>query len=240
MATKLAHIREATYVPQIQVLSKDDSYLLAKRLFDIVLATVLLVLLAPVIVLVALAVALDSPGPVIFRQKRVLGEQGLGSGKPDQQVFEFFKFRSMYHNADQKVHQQYMENLINGQAQKGKESNLYKLEHDARITRVGRILRKTSLDELPQLFNILRGEMSFVGPRPAIPYEVQQYKTWHLQRLTVTQGLTGLWQVKGRNERSFDEMVALDIEYVRRRSFWLDLKILLETIPAVLSTRGVR
>ncbi len=240
MATKLAHIREATYIPEIQVLSKGESYLLAKRLFDVVLAAVLLVLLAPVIALVALAVALDSPGPVIFRQKRVLGGQGISNGKADQHVFEFFKFRSMYHNADQRVHQHYMESLINGQAQRGSDSKLYKLEHDTRITRVGRILRKTSLDELPQLLNILRGEMSFVGPRPAIPYEVQQYKSWHMQRLEVTQGLTGLWQVKGRNERSFDEMVALDIEYVQRRSFWLDLRILLETIPAVLSTRGVR
>jgi lipopolysaccharide/colanic/teichoic acid biosynthesis glycosyltransferase len=238
LATKLAHIREATYIPQ--ALSRDESYLLAKRLFDIVLAAVLLVLLSPVIALVALAVALDSPGPVVFKQKRVLGDQELGDGRYEQRVFEFYKFRSMYHNADQKVHQQYMESLINGQAQKSADSKLYKLDHDTRITRVGRILRKTSLDELPQLFNILRGEMSFVGPRPAIPYEVQQYKPWHLQRLTVTQGLTGLWQVKGRNERSFDEMVALDIEYVRKRSFWLDVRILLETIPAVLSTRGVR
>ena len=117
---------------------------------------------------------------------------------------------------------------------------MHKLRNDPRVTRVGRFLRKSSLDELPQLVNILKGEMSFVGPRPAIPYEVQHYKPWHMSRLEVEQGLTGLWQVMGRNELSFEEMVLLDIEYAESRSFLLDLKILLATLPAVLAGRGVR
>jgi lipopolysaccharide/colanic/teichoic acid biosynthesis glycosyltransferase len=143
----------------------------------------------------------------------------------------------MAHQADPAIHQEYMRRLIHGDAEKG--NNLYKIENDPRVTRVGRFLRKTSLDELPQLINILRGEMTFVGPRPAIPYEVTQYKPHYLERLTVTQGLTGLWQVMGRNELSFEEMVALDVQYARSRSFLGDIKILLATIPAVLMGRGV-
>ncbi|MBM3188819.1 MAG: sugar transferase, partial [Chloroflexi bacterium] len=172
---------------------------------DLTIALLALIVLFPVMALIALAIVLDSPGPAIFRQKRVLGEQPLGAGRPEERTFEFLKFRTMYHNADQMVHQRYMHSLINGQAACGQQG-LYKLGNDPRITRVGRFLRKTSLDELPQLVNVLCGEMSLVGPRPAIPYEVQQYKPWHLVRLSVKQGLTGLWQVTGRNHLTFDEM----------------------------------
>lgn len=242
MATRLAHIREATFQRELAVPNADSLYLSLKRLLDIVLASVLLLLLAPVMVCIAIAIVLDSPGPIIFRQKRVLGGWPEDEEDPQEQAFAFFKFRSMYHNSDEGLHRRYVERLISGRADCVEDSGrkLYKLGRDPRITRVGRFLRKSSLDELPQLVNILRGEMSFVGPRPAIPYEVVQYKAWHLQRLTVMQGLTGLWQVMGRSELSFDEMVQLDIEYARRRSFWLDLQIIFATIPAVLRGRGVR
>jgi len=242
VATKIAHIREATpFLPQLSAPLADQMYLASKRRCDIVLAIIALVLLAPLLALISCAIALDSRGPIIFRQKRVLGDQAYGDEHPEEHQFEFYKFRSMYHKADQSVHQRYVEQLINGQAQAQQDGDkkLYKLGCDPRVTRVGRILRKPSLDELPQLINILKGEMSFVGPRPAIAYEVRQYKRWHLYRLTVQQGLTGLWQVAGRNELSFDEMVQLDIEYAQRRSFWLDLQILFATIPAVLRGRGV-
>jgi lipopolysaccharide/colanic/teichoic acid biosynthesis glycosyltransferase len=200
----------------------------------------LLVILSPLMLVIAIAIMLDSRGPVIFRQERVLGDQTLDGGNPSSKTFTFLKFRSMQHNADETPHRRYVEELIKGHVSAPNGSDrLYKLHDDPRVTRVGRFLRRTSLDELPQLFNILRGEMSFVGPRPAIPYEVCQYRTWHLQRLTVTQGLTGLWQVRGRSELNFDEMVTLDLEYTRKRSLRLDIGILLSTIPAVLSACGV-
>lgn len=240
MATKVAHIREATYNPELTLPSVTEVYLFAKRTLDIVLSLVLLVLLAPLMAAIALAIRLDSPGPVIFRQKRVLGGQSPSEEHPERHVFEFWKFRSMVHNADQTAHQQHMAQLIHGNGTQGPALKMHKLAHDRRVTRVGRFIRKTSLDELPQLVNILRGEMSFVGPRPAIPYEVAEYKAWHRARLQVKQGLTGLWQVKGRNDLSFNEMVQLDIEYAQHRSFWLDCKILLLTVPAVLISRGVR
>jgi lipopolysaccharide/colanic/teichoic acid biosynthesis glycosyltransferase len=252
MATKLAHLRSARAVPlwghasSVDVLraptasgaaSSAATYRLAKRLFDFALAAVLLVLLAPLMALIMLAIVLDSPGPAFFVQKRVRGDQSLREEQPEAQVFDFYKFRTMAHHADSAIHQEYMCRLINGNVEKG--DNLFKIENDPRITRVGRLLRKTSLDELPQLVNILRGEMTFVGPRPAIPYEVIHYKSHYMERLTVTQGLTGLWQVMGRNELSFEEMVALDVQYARNRSFLGDIKILLSTIPAVLIGRGV-
>jgi lipopolysaccharide/colanic/teichoic acid biosynthesis glycosyltransferase len=241
VATKIAHIREATLTARWSAPASDALYLATKRALDVILAMLLLVVLAPLLGLIALAVALDSPGPVIFRQKRVLGDQPSGARHPEERVFEFWKFRSMTHRADESLHRRYIESLIKGQGQQCDcaGQKLYKLGHDPRITRVGRFLRKTSLDELPQLVNILRGEMSFVGPRPAIPYEVKQYQGWHRRRLVVTQGLTGLWQVSGRNELSFDDMVQLDLEYVQCRSLWLDVKIMLATLPAVLSARGV-
>jgi len=239
VATKLAHLRQATLTPTLP--TAEVGYLLLKRVFDVALALVLIVALAPVMALVALAIALDSPGPVVFRQRRVLGDQALGARRPQDMQFEFCKFRTMYHRSDDGSHRAYVTRLINGQAHTEDASGeqVFKLAHDPRITRVGRILRKTSLDELPQLFNILSGEMTFVGPRPALPYEVEQYKPWHMSRLTVPQGLTGMWQVMGRNQLNFDEMVQLDIEYARRRSTWLDIKIILATIPAVILGRGV-
>jgi lipopolysaccharide/colanic/teichoic acid biosynthesis glycosyltransferase len=183
--------------------------------------------------LIALAIRLDSSGPAIFRQKRV-GQWG--------KQFIMFKFRSMHANADEKVHRQFASDYINGNGHKhkkngassGTEEGVYKPNGDKRITRVGKWLRRTSLDELPQLLNVLRGEMSLVGPRPAVPYEVDEYSKWHLQRLAVLPGLTGLAQISGRSGLTFEKIVRIDLVYIRRRSLVLDLAILLRTIPVVL------
>jgi lipopolysaccharide/colanic/teichoic acid biosynthesis glycosyltransferase len=203
-----------------------DLYPAIKRWLDVVIASIMFIVLAPVMAAVALAIRLDSPGPIIFRQTRV--------GK-NHRPFTFYKFRSMYHKADVSVHQAFVCGLINGQ-----QSKTYKMTGDKRITRVGAFIRKTSLDELPQLINILNGDMTLVGPRPPIPYEVAAYQEWHHRRLAVTPGLTGLWQVRGRSLVSFDDMVKMDIDYVRQRSLALDLILLIQTIPVVLSGRGAR
>jgi lipopolysaccharide/colanic/teichoic acid biosynthesis glycosyltransferase len=171
--------------------------------------------------LIALCIKLDSPGPVIYKQTRV-GKQG----KP----FTFFKFRSMKTNADQLMNELLQYNETGGPT--------FKISQDPRRTRVGKFIRRASLDELPQLFNILSGHMSFVGPRPPIDREVEQYDDWHHRRLEVTPGLTGLWQVSGRSKLSFDDMVKLDIYYAENWSLWLDIKILIRTIPAVLKGEG--
>ena len=209
---------------------------LTKRVMDITGSLFLLVLASPVLCAIALAVRLSSKGPILFRQQRV-GQ----FGKP----FTFLKFRSMYVDNDPAIHQSYVMQLIAGQAQRngGNESSdaggVYKLTKDERITQVGAFLRRTSFDELPQLFNVLKGEMSLVGPRPAIPYEVAAYQTWHRRRLLeVKPGITGLWQVNGRSRVAFDEMVRLDLRYAREWSPWLDLKILLRTPRAVIVGEG--
>jgi exopolysaccharide biosynthesis polyprenyl glycosylphosphotransferase len=203
-----------------------------KRAMDLILSSIGLCLSLPLFLIVALSIKLDSRGPVIFKQERI--------GK-DGKRFTFYKFRSMQWNADEVPHRNYVEALITGFApnnSRENDSQVHKFVDDPRITRVGRFLRKTSIDELPQLFNVLKGDMSLVGPRPPIPYEVEQYKDWHRKRLAVKPGLTGLWQVSGRSMLNFDEMVALDIEYIENYSLWLDIKIILRTIPAVLSARG--
>jgi exopolysaccharide biosynthesis polyprenyl glycosylphosphotransferase len=214
-----------------QFTTSRDLYPLLKRLLDIIIAGLMIVVLSPIMAIIALAIKLDSPGPIVFRQTRI--------GK-NHRPFTFYKFRSMYHKADTSVHQQFVKNLINGQVPSNNGHVTYKLTGDKRITRVGAFIRKTSLDELPQLFNVLKGDMSLVGPRPPIPYEVAEYRDWHHRRLSVTPGLTGLWQVRGRSLVSFDEMVAMDIAYVEQRSLWLDLTLLVQTIPVVLSGRGAR
>ncbi|MGC8786426.1 MAG: sugar transferase [Anaerolineae bacterium] len=205
-------------------------YPVAKRCMDIILAAVLLVLLAPLMALIALAIWLDSPGPVVFRQERV-GQ----FGRP----FTMFKFRSMYANADEQVHRQFAKQYINGHVNHLPECGqvVFKPNGDKRVTRVGKWLRRTSLDELPQLINVLRGEMSLVGPRPAVRYEVEEYTPWHMQRLTVPPGITGLAQISGRSGLTFDKIVHLDIEYIQRRSLGLDILILLKTIPVVLKAK---
>lgn len=213
-----------------------------KRGFDIVLSLMALIVLSPIFLVISIAIKLDSAGPVIFRQQRVRGSQDPRDPHPERSTFTFCKFRSMYADADQSTHREYATQFINGNHKAvnngNKKAPIYKMTRDKRVTRVGRILRRTSLDELPQLLNVLRGEMSLVGPRPALPYEVAQYEEWHRERLSVTPGITGLWQVSGRSHLTFKEMAALDTEYAQRCSLGLDLVLLIKTIPAVLSSKG--
>ncbi|NOZ27268.1 MAG: sugar transferase [Chloroflexi bacterium] len=202
-------------------------YELTKRLLDIVLATALLVILSPLMLIIAIAIKLDSPGPVIYVQRR-LGKNG--------RVFRFYKFRSMTADTDHTVaHREFVRTYINGNGT-GDHHHLYKPASNGRcITRVGKILRRTSLDELPQLVNVLKGDMSLVGPRALPDYELEQYNDWHRRRLEVLPGITGLAQINGRSRLTFNEIVALDIQYIENRSLALDLWILLKTIPVVLS-----
>ena len=192
-----------------------------------------LILCFPVFLAIILAVKLTSTGPAFFRQVR-LGQYG--------RKFTFLKFRSMYVDADHAIHEEYIQRFIAGNSRTEQTPGflpVYKLTADPRITPVGRFLRKTSLDELPQFFNVLKGEMSLVGPRPPVVYEYKRYDLWHKQRLlAVKPGITGLWQVDGRSRVKFDEMVRLDIRYARSCSLWLDIKILLQTPRAVLSGDG--
>lgn len=192
-----------------------------KRLGDQIVSLFALVFLSPLFLALAIAIKLDSPGPVLYRSIRV----GKG-GK----TFTFYKLRSMIHGAEQHRHRIAHLNEVTGP--------VFKIARDPRITRVGRILRRTSLDELPQILNILKGDMTLVGPRPPLPQEVRQYQSWQLRRLSVRPGLTCLWQISGRSRLSFDEWMRLDMEYIARRGFALDLKILVRTIPAVLSGEG--
>jgi len=228
------------------------------RALDIVGSALLLVLLAPLLAAIAIAVRLDSPGPAVFRQQRI------GRGR---RPFTVNKFRSMHDGAAHDRHREFVLGLIRGEQPKhdisgpsteipGRESAgpdtdgpdnpdhddgprpYYKMVADPRITRVGRILRRSSLDELPQLWNVLRGDMSLVGPRPAIPYEVDNYPPAWLHRLAVKPGITGLWQVNGRSQVTLEEMVRLDVEYARRRTLWLNLRLLARTVPTVLGAKG--
>jgi lipopolysaccharide/colanic/teichoic acid biosynthesis glycosyltransferase len=197
------------------------------RAIDVVGSAVLLILLMPLLLLIAIAIRIDSRGPVLFRQPRC----GIG-----RRGFTIAKFRTMHRGTAATPHREYVTTLIQGGG--GKRNGLYKLQDDPRITRVGRVLRRLSLDELPQLWNVLKGDMALVGPRPPIPYEVEHYPPGWLDRLTVKPGMTGLWQVSGRNELSYDEMVELDLEYVRRRSLRLNLRILVATFGVVIRGRG--
>jgi exopolysaccharide biosynthesis polyprenyl glycosylphosphotransferase len=201
-----------------------------KRLIDIVGSATALLLLSPLFLVVALLVKLGSAGPILFRQER-LGEFG--------ETFTFLKFRSMYANNDRKIHQEFMKRVIKGDHDgrtEGESKSVYKMTNDPRITKIGRILRRTSLDELPQFINVLRGDMSLVGPRPPIPYECQEYEPWHRRRvLEVKPGITGLWQIGGRSRVRFDDMVRLDLQYIRSWSLWLDIQILWQTPRALFS-----
>jgi lipopolysaccharide/colanic/teichoic acid biosynthesis glycosyltransferase len=210
------------------------SLLIIKRAIDITGSMLALLVGAPLFVLIALAIKLTSRGPIFFRQQRV-GQYGKS--------FTMLKFRSMYVNNDHRVHQKFVTELINNQVDgcpvNEKEAGVYKLRNDRRITRVGKLLRRTSLDELPQFLNVLSGEMSLVGPRPALLYELEAYQTWHRRRiLEAKPGITGLWQVIGRSRVKFDEMVRMDLRYAMSWSPWLDLKILLMTPLAVIRGTG--
>jgi lipopolysaccharide/colanic/teichoic acid biosynthesis glycosyltransferase len=223
-------------------------YFFCKRVLDLFLTGAALVALLPVMALVALLVAWDSPGPVIFTQQRVGARRRVRNGQFYWQrtLFTMYKFRSMRVDAAPELHRQYISAYIAGdeasmaalQPKKGGANTRFKLNGDPRITRVGAFLRKTSLDELPQLWNVLCGDMALVGPRPPILYEVDMYRPWHMERLHAVPGMTGLWQVSGRGDLGFDDMVKLDVEYARTQSFWLDIKILFGTLPAVLFSKG--
>lgn len=202
-----------------------------KRAIDIAGSVTLLGALSPVLGACALAVRLSSPGPILFRQRRI-GRQG--------QPFEILKFRTMQQNADQSAHQRYVASLIAGtaDAHDADGASVFKIVGDQRITPAGHWLRHLSLDELPQLINVLRGDMSLVGPRPPLPYEVEHYTPRHHERLAVTPGITGLWQVSGRSRTTFEEMIDLDLAYIKRWSVSLDFQILLRTIPVVVFPDG--
>jgi lipopolysaccharide/colanic/teichoic acid biosynthesis glycosyltransferase len=197
--------------------------LAVKRLIDVSVATVALVCLSPLFLLLAVLVRFSDAGEAMFRQTRV----GL-----DQKQFVMYKFRTMQVDADATMHQNYVQRLLAGDVTP--EGGLYKLSGDPRVTSIGAFLRRTSLDELPQLFNVLIGDMSLVGPRPCLPYELERFPPWAASRFAVRPGVTGLWQVSGRNRLSMLEGLRLDLEYVARRDLWTDLVILARTVRAVV------
>jgi exopolysaccharide biosynthesis polyprenyl glycosylphosphotransferase len=204
-------------------------FLKAKYAFDAVIGLVATAVALPILLTSALAIALDSKGPVFYRPRAI----GKG-GRP----FTMFKFRSMFTDASKRLHQDYVTKLIKGEIRQDPSGQPLKITNDPRVTRVGKFLRKTSLDELPQLINVLKGDMSLVGPRPCLPYEWEIYKDWHKKRSAVRPGITGLWQVVGRSEVTFEDMIILDLYYIYNRSFDLDLSILFETIFVVLKKKG--
>lgn len=218
----LFHLHETKKVP-----------FLVKRMIDILGSLAALILFSPLFLLIAILVKLTSRGAVLFKQER-LGQFG--------KTFTFLKFRSMYADNDLKIHQEFMKGFIRDKydnSRIGVDKPVYKMTNDPRVTRIGRILRQTSLDELPQFINVLRGEMSLVGPRPPLAYEYAEYEVWHRRRvLEVKPGITGLWQVKGRSRVRFDDIVRLDLQYARSWSLWLDIQILLQTPRAVLMGDG--
>jgi exopolysaccharide biosynthesis polyprenyl glycosylphosphotransferase len=205
----------------VREISISSGAMLLKRTIDIVVSLVGLILFFPLFVVIAIAIRIDSPGPVVFRQIRV--------GK-DEQLFACYKFRSMHQGAERE-----QETLM---ARNEADGVFFKIRNDPRVTPVGRFLRRSSLDELPQLVNVLAGHMSVVGPRPAPPWEVQRYQPWHKRRLEVAPGITGLWQVSGRSELTFDEMVLLDLYYIENWSPAMDLQIMLRTLPKVIVGEG--
>ncbi|HZD10091.1 MAG TPA: sugar transferase [Candidatus Binatia bacterium] len=236
------------YLALSQAETEPNFYHHAKRLLDVSICLAALIPLAPLFALIAILIKLDNPGPAFFVQQRIGAKRRQVRGEDPQwivQIFPLYKFRTMRTDTDAKLHKDYMKAYISGDEQAiaslepgVKSTTSYKLTGDPRVTRVGRFLRKTSLDELPQLWNVLIGDMSLVGPRPPIPYEVEMYSQEHLRRLSTIPGITGLWQVSGRAETTFEEMVELDLEYIERKSILLDCKILLRTLPAVISIRG--
>lgn len=214
-------------------------YFVCKRTVDVLLAALLIPVLSPLMLLIALLIKLDSPGPVFFVQERIGVRRRLKGRRVIWELypFSFYKFRSMITDADPTPHRVYFNNFRHAQVA-GDQFTPFKLTRDSRVTRVGAILRRTSLDELPQLLNVLKGEMSLVGPRPALLYEVALYDEAHYERFRVVPGITGWWQATARSQVGFEAMIRMDIDYARRSGFWFDLKILLLTIPAVLSCRG--
>jgi lipopolysaccharide/colanic/teichoic acid biosynthesis glycosyltransferase len=221
-------------------------YYFSKRMIDIFVSIIALIIFSPIMLIVAVLIPLDSPGSVIFIQKRVGAKRIRKAGHDfwGRTEIPCYKFRTMFDKADPSVHQTFINALINHDEKKlsvmqGSESKVKKIVNDPRVTRMGHFLRCSSLDELPQFWNVLKGEMSVVGPRPAIPYEVELYKPWYFRRLEAKPGITGLWQVGKRNSVDFDGMVRLDIEYIEKQSTWLDLKIMFMTPLVMLRRKAV-
>lgn len=214
-------------------------YFRCKRVLDLILAVLLLPVLLPLMLLLAVVIKLDSPGPALFVQERIGVKRRIRGGHVTWELytFSFYKFRSMVSDADPTPHQKYFTKFRLGDVT-GDRSRPFKLTKDSRLTRVGAVLRRTSLDELPQLVNVLKGEMSLVGPRPALLYEAALYDEAHYERFRAMPGITGWWQATARSRVGFEEMIQMDIDYAHRAGFWFDLKILLLTIPAVLLCRG--
>jgi len=212
---------------------------------DVFIAILALLFFLPLMVVVAILIVIDSPGPIFFIQNRVGARRYIHNHTEKWGFITFpcIKFRTMMHNSDPSLHQAYIKAYMNNDeegmtALQGKDTMVRKLTNDPRITRLGKFLRKTSIDELPQLINVIQGEMSLVGPRPAIPYEVEMYKPWHYHRLETMPGITGLWQVTARSSADFDDMVRIDLDYIQRQSLWFDLKILIKTPYEVILCRG--
>jgi lipopolysaccharide/colanic/teichoic acid biosynthesis glycosyltransferase len=228
----------------------DATYFFAKRVMDLIIVVLSMVFLLPLLAFIALLIKWDSPGPAIFRQERVTARRVVRNGQVfwEERPFTIYKFRTMRADAKSTIHRQFIEAYIAGdnermaalQTAQQAEDAQFKLVQDPRITRVGSFLRKTSLDELPQLWNVLLGDMSLVGPRPPIPYEVELYLYHHHDRLRTVPGITGWWQVRGRSATSFEEMVRMDVDYITRQSLWLDIKIIFMTLTAVINGKGAR
>ncbi len=221
IATRAVEDLDGIPLLALSTVPQDALALAAKRVLDVALSAAALLVLSPLLLLVAVAIRLDSPGPVLFRQRRV-GMNG--------REFMLLKFRSMYQDAEARLAALRAHNEVSGP--------VFKMRHDPRVTRVGQLIRRTSIDEFPQFWNVLRGEMSIVGPRPPLPSEVQQYQRRHLRRLSVKPGITCTWQVSGRSSIAFDRWMELDLSYIDNWSLWRDFKILARTIPAMLSGRG--
>jgi exopolysaccharide production protein ExoY len=219
------------------------AYLAGKRCMDLAVGSILIVVLSPLMLLIALAIRIDTPGRALFVQERVGARPRRRNGRFVWQVrpFKVYKFRSMVNDADPQLHRDYVRDFVAGATPAAPKAGLQaKLVGDPRVTRVGRLLRRTSLDELPQLFNVVTGSMSIVGPRPVPDYEVECYSEAAYERLTAQPGITGPWQVEGRGRVSFEEMLELDLGYVRRRSLLHDAALIVRTVPAVLGSKGAR
>lgn len=211
----------AEIAQQIVKAESRGAYEIIKRIMDVVCSLAALVVLSPIFLITALAIKIEDKGPVIFAQNR--------AGK-DGQPFRMYKFRSMYVDAEKRRNELLAQNEADGP--------LFKIANDPRITKVGRFIRKTSIDELPQLWNILKGQMSIVGPRPLVTYEQSQCNEYQAQRLLVKPGLTCIWQVSGRSDTKFDELIEMDLEYIRNRSLWLDIKLIIKTVVVVFTHKG--
>lgn len=248
VARKLARVNKTAMFTYIDNMGGSQTHFFLKRMVDIVGALLAIVMLAPVFIMAALWVYFDSPGPVIFRQERIGARRVFKDGKATWVMvpFTIYKFRTMSNGAASDIHQKFVKAFMKNdletvkamQSEDKPSTGTFKLNDDPRVTRSGKWLRRTSLDELPQLFNVLCGEMSLVGPRPALDYEVDEYEDWQLMRLACKQGITGYWQINGRSESSFEHMVKQDIWYAYHQSFWLDIKIIINTPLAVLAGKG--